>query len=126
MPQERLVNLGLILFSVSLGVVGQLAMKQGTKGRSLQLGLSRSFCLALGESLLCPYVLLGFALYAVSAVSWLVILSRVELSFAYPMLSIGYVAIVLLSRLIFKERVGWMRITGTLLIGVGVYLISGT
>ena len=69
------------------------------------------------------FVVLGFLCYALSAASWLVILSRVELSYAYPLISIGYILVMILSKHLFNESVTSFRIAGTLLICAGVVLL---
>jgi drug/metabolite transporter (DMT)-like permease len=63
-------------------------------------------------------------LYAISAVLWLRILRQVSLSFAYPMISFSYVAVVLLSALILKEKVPAITIAGLVFICLGVSLIG--
>lgn len=70
-----------------------------------------------------PLILVGMIAYALSAVCWLSILSKVDLSFAYPMISIGYVAILLMGWLVFGEEVSWLRWTGVLLISLGILAI---
>jgi drug/metabolite transporter (DMT)-like permease len=55
---------------------------------------------------------------------WLVILSRVELSYAYPMLSLSYVFIVLASWLIFNEHLSLLRLMGVLFISLGVMMVG--
>jgi multidrug transporter EmrE-like cation transporter len=69
-------------------------------------------------------VVLGFALYLLSALSWLIILSRVDLSFAYPLISIGYILIMVLSRFMFNEQLTTLRVAGTLMVCAGVFVIS--
>ena len=66
----------------------------------------------------------AFAVYGISALVWMIVLSRVNLSYAYPMVSLGYVFVVILSRYLFGESVTMLRLAGTLVIGVGVILIS--
>ena len=117
-------NLMLILGAVLLGVVGQLSMKHGMGRVVMKLGGVGELASSLVRALSQPFVTAGVALYAVSALVWLVVLSRVELSFAYPMVSIGYIAVVILSKLIFHEQVSAVRIVGTLVICAGVVLIS--
>ena len=113
----------LIVFSVLLAAIGQLLLKQGmTKvGRVSSLTSAPSMILT---ALLNPIVLTGLAVFGVSALSWLVVLSRVKLSTAYPMVSLGYVAVILFSWLIFKESVKPVTIAGCLAIVFGVFLIS--
>jgi multidrug transporter EmrE-like cation transporter len=117
-------NLALILCAVMLGVLGQFSMKHGMGKVVVRTAGVGALASSLAHALVQPFVTTGVALYAVSALVWLVILSRVELSFAYPMVSIGYVAVVLLSRVLFHEQVTLVRIVGTLVICVGVVLIS--
>lgn len=119
-------NLLLIFLSVALGVTGQLSLKQGMSvigqieldASSLPGMLLRSFS--------NPYVLFGFILYGISSLSWLIVLSRVELSLAYPLISVGYVLVVILSHVLFQEQVSFLRFAGTLVICLGVFLMSRT
>ncbi len=108
----------LILISVSLGVIGQLCLKQGMRG--FGGNFSELFLYALRS----PFVISGFGFYALSSLIWLIVLSRVNLSYAYPMLSIGYVLIVFFSWLIFKENIGLWHWAGVILICLGVSLLS--
>ena len=113
----------LIVFSVLLAALGQLLLKLGMikVGRISSLASAPSMILS---ALLNPIVLSGLAVFGVSALSWLVVLSRVKLSIAYPMVSLGYIAVVFFSWLIFKESVKPITIMGCLIIAVGVFLIS--
>lgn len=123
-------NFMLILFSVVFGVVGQLSLKHGVgmvSGQSSQRIVHsldpRSMMTFLSIAVLNRFVILGFVLYLISAASWLIILSRMDLSLAYPMISIGYILVVILSKYIFDEPVTPMRIVGTLLVCFGVFLL---
>ena len=73
-----------------------------------------------------PIVVLGFLFYGLSAALWLIVLTRADLSYAYPLLSMGYVIVVVLSRVFFQEAVTPMRFLGTLVVCLGVFLISRT
>jgi drug/metabolite transporter (DMT)-like permease len=117
-----LKNLLMILFSVGTGSVGQLVMKHGMN--SIGRIHAGEVLQKLPAAFLNPYVLGGFALYGISALMWMVILSRVNLSFAYPMVSVGYVFVVVSSRYFFHEPVTPLRLVGTLVICFGVFLIS--
>ena len=127
---SKMKNFLLIVFSVVLGVGGQLALKHGvgiasnqSSSRIVQSLDPKSIVAFLQSAATNAYVLLGFVLYLISALSWLIILSRVDLSFAYPLISIGYIIIVVLSRLIFNEPVTSYRIAGTVLVCAGVFLL---
>lgn len=72
-----------------------------------------------------PKVLAGFCLYFVGTLIWLLVLSRVSLSVAFPLFSMSYFLVVILSATILKERVNWrFAITGLLLISIGVSFIG--
>ena len=62
--------------------------------------------------------------YAASVILWIVVLSKVEVSFAYPLLSIGYVVVALVGWRFFGESLSAIRFVGIVIICIGVYLIS--
>jgi multidrug transporter EmrE-like cation transporter len=114
----------LIIFGVMLNAVAQLALKQGMRQIGyFDIGLrscSRIF-LAVTAS---PYILTGLLCYIVSVGVWLLVLSRVEVSYAYPLLSIGYIVTAFAGWLFFHESIGTARWAGILVICVGVWLIT--
>ncbi len=121
-----LKNMLLLLFCISLGVIGQLSLKHGmTMIGEIELDASRIPSMLM-RSFGNPYVLLGYIMYGISSLSWIIVISRVELSFAYPMIAIGYVLVVILSRFIFAEHVTPLRLLGTLVICLGVFIMSRT
>lgn len=107
--------------SVSLSAVGQLFMKIGMTAPA---GASLSSPPSFSASILNPYVIAGFAAYGVGAILWLKVLSRMELSVAYPLVSIGFVLVVLLSWVVLKEQVSIARIFGVALIMTGVTVVG--
>ena len=114
----------LIVTIVVLGALGQLSMKKGMASvGSISLTLS-TVVVSVTRMLTSPFVLLGLFLYAISAIFWLTVLSRVDLSYAYPMISIGYVLVMALSWIFLNERFAFIRILGVALICGGVFLIS--
>ncbi|HLT59434.1 MAG TPA: SMR family transporter [Limnochordales bacterium] len=115
-----LATFSLVIFSVAMGVAGQLFMKRGMLAHpNLQLEAS-----ALLRALLQPAVLVGFACYGVASISWLMVLSRVPLSVAYPMLSLGYAAVAVLSWYFFGEPLSPVKLAGILAILAGIVLLS--
>jgi uncharacterized membrane protein len=66
----------------------------------------------------------GLFLYIISAAIWLVVLSAVDLSFAYPFLGFTYVLVLVFSKFILKEDVSLIRWIGTIIITIGVIVIS--
>lgn len=118
-----LMDMLLIIFSVLVASVAQLLLKHGmTKvGRVSSLSSTPSM---LFSALTNPTVILGLAVFGFSALIWLVALSRVKLNVAYPMVSLGYVAVMFFSWLILKEPVRPVTLAGCLIIILGVFLIS--
>ena len=74
---------------------------------------------------LSPFIVVGLASYVASVALYIVVLSRTDLSYAYPLLmSVGYVLIVLVSFLIFRESFSAYKWAGILLILIGVILVG--
>ena len=73
-----------------------------------------------------PYVWAGLASYVVSVAVWLVVLSRVDVSYAYPMVGLGYVFATVVAWAVFHENVTPMRVLGIVIVCVGVYIIART
>ena len=116
----------LILFGVLLNAIAQLLLKAGMN----QIGhfeFSMANMVPIGLKVAAtPPIVVGIVAYVVSVGVWLLVLSRVQVSYAYPMLSIGYVVNALAAYYFFGEDLSIMRITGILVIIAGVYLISRT
>jgi multidrug transporter EmrE-like cation transporter len=70
------------------------------------------------------YILLGLGSYVISVAIWLLVLARVEVSYAYPFLSVGYVVVTVMGYFLFQENLTWMRILGISVIILGVILLS--
>ncbi|WAC06563.1 MAG: EamA family transporter [Thermodesulfobacteriota bacterium] len=109
----------MIFAAVALGVVGQVSLKKG-----MLLSGSAGLNLSLIKVIFTPYIFLGLVLYGIAMFLWLSILSRVDLSYAYPMLSLSYVFIVLASWLIFNENLSFLRLMGVLCICLGVIMVG--
>lgn len=114
----------LLLITVGLNVAGQFFMKQGmvqigTIGGSLEVMVN-----SLARAFLNPYVLGGVGAYGLSSIFWLILLSRVELSYAYPALSLGYVLVTLIGVWVLGENVSTLRWVAVGVICVGVFLLS--
>ncbi len=113
----------LVLCSVTPAVAGQLILKYAI-GR---LNLNMEEAGAVGYYLrlfTTPLVLLGFAMYGVSSLFWLFILSKLPLSLAYPLVSMGYVLVVFFSWLLLREHVSVTRMIGVAVICCGVALLA--
>lgn len=114
----------LILLSILFVASGQLLLKQGlTELGTLDFSLAHITSTAF-LVFTKPLVLLGLFLFASSSVLWLTALSRTELSFAYPLLSIGYATVAVTSFLIFHEKISWTRILGIVIILIGISILA--
>ncbi|MEB3220440.1 MAG: EamA family transporter [Candidatus Sericytochromatia bacterium] len=120
-----LQSFALILTSILLSVLGQYALKTGA-GRLGQVGVEsagRATELALAAAA-NPWLIGGLACYALGAVTWIMVLTRVPLSWAYPILALNQVLILLVAAFLLGEHVSAMRWGGVLLIVTGVFLVS--
>jgi multidrug transporter EmrE-like cation transporter len=121
--------LGFILVSVVLAALAQLTLKHGmdqvTHGRQLPLDLAQPLE-TLRRVGMNVFVWMGLATFVVSAAVWLVVLSRASLSFAYPFVSLTYVLILLVDRLVLHQPISGVRYGGVALIIGGILLISRT
>ena len=109
-----------ILSSMACAVGGQLSLKRGMN-RAGRVGRSTRTLDWRGAS---PGVLAGLAFYGVSTVLWLFALSRVELSYAFPFLSLAFVAIMLGARFGLSEQLRRTRVLGSAFIVLGVILVG--
>jgi multidrug transporter EmrE-like cation transporter len=125
--RAKLMLIGVIVLSVALAAAAQLTLKYGM----LQVGPIRSGDIQEPVQTVLrvarqPAVWGGLILFGVSAVFWLIVLSRVSLSFAYPFAALTYVLILLFDRFILKTEVPGLRWAGVFLIITGIILISRT
>ncbi len=114
----------LILFTVLTNATAQILLKRGM----LTIGSfdfdRQSVVNAAFAATINPFVIAGLFTFVVSMTSHLVVLSRVDLSFAYPFLSLAYVVTAVYSFFIFQEDLNGYRIVGIALICAGTALIA--
>jgi multidrug transporter EmrE-like cation transporter len=115
----------LILISISIAVGGQILLKIGMNriGNINVNSMSSLGHLFLGV-VKSPIVLVGLFMYVISAAIWLIVISAVDLSFAYPFIGLTYVLILIVSKFILKESVNPIRWAGAAIITIGVVVIS--
>jgi len=114
----------LILLGVLLNAAAQLLLKAGMS----QIGhfeFSVANLVPIGLKVMVnPPILAGLFAYVVSVGVWLLVLSRIQVSYAYPMLSIGYIVNAIAAYYLFGEPLSVMRVTGIFIIIAGVYCVS--
>ena len=112
----------LILLAVLLGAVGQVIMKMGMKIYGHVS--AASVWGQLIPILRVPQVFLGLVCYGISAVLWIAVVSHVDLSLAYPMVSLAYVLVFFASWFFLGEQISGLRFAGLAMIIAGVLVIS--
>ncbi len=115
-----------IVISVMLGVVGQLMLKQGMTVIGPQSLSPDKVPTILWRIATSPWVVLGLLIYVSATFFWLIALSRVELSYAYPFASLSYVVMIGASWRLMGESPSLPRLGGVALICLGVIVISQT
>lgn len=110
-------DLMLIIVSVAIGAVGQIAFKFGA------MELEKNPGVTLLDKLKWP-ITLGLFLYGVSTVLWILALRKVDLSYAYPMVSLGYAFVFVASYFFFHEPISWLRLGGLILILAGIVMVA--
>lgn len=116
----------LIITGVLLNAAAQLMLKAGAD-RVGPIQLDATALLGAARALVVSLPIAGGLLcYVVSVVVWIIALSRVEVSVAYPMLSIGYVVNALGAWVLFGEALTAARLTGILVILLGIWILAGT
>jgi multidrug transporter EmrE-like cation transporter len=112
-----------ILASLMLGASAQLLLRKGMLVMAAQSPATN--VVALVSSVVTnPWLWIGLFCYGASMGPWLFVLSRLPVSVAYPMVSMGYIIAALMGWLFLNESVTPFRIAGILLICVGVAVIA--
>jgi len=117
-------QLALVLSGVLLNAIAQLLLKAGA-GSLAGLELRPATALLIASRLVVSVPnIAGLACYALSVVLWILALVRVEVSVAYPMLSLGYVVNAVAAWWLFGENLSGARLAGIGVILVGVWLVA--
>lgn len=113
-----------ILFTVMTNAAAQLMLKHGmmTLGPISFAGVNP--LIKMLQIVFSPWVFLGLCTFVISMASHLYVLSKVELSFAYPFLSLAYVAVAVFAYFVFREDLNAWRIAGIGFICIGTVLIA--
>ena len=113
-----------ILFTVMTNAAAQLMLKHGMMALGPLSFAGVNPLLKVLQIVLSPWVFAGLLMFVISMASHLYVLSKVELSFAYPFLSLAYVAVAIFAYFIFREDLNALRIAGIACICVGTVLIA--
>lgn len=114
----------MIFGAVVIGAIGQLCIKSGVNQIGyIEVDLSQNPVRTLYMILSTPLILVAIPLYVAGYLLWVIVLSRHNLSFAYPLLALNFVLVPLASRLLLGETVEMRQWVGIGLIMVGVVVV---
>jgi len=122
----NLATFSFIAFGVLLNAVAQLLLKAGARNvGEIHLTLQNLFSVGLKVATQLP-IIGGLTCYVLSVVLWIIALSRVDVSIAYPMLSLGYVVTAVGAWYLFGETLSVQRLMAIVVILVGVAWLART
>lgn len=113
-----------ILFTVMTNAAAQVMLKYGMIALGPISFSADTIIQRVFQIVFNPWVFAGLFTFVISMASHLYVLSKVDLSFAYPFLSLAYVAVAVFAWLVFKEDLGALKIAGIAFICVGTVLIA--
>ncbi len=118
--------IGFILMSVSLTAIAQLLMKAGMSAPAMQAVLNNnptviSVIIAVISS---PFIVSGIFCFGISVLVWLFVLSKIDVSQAYPFIALGLVITAVGGNFFFNEQLDFFRIAGIITIVIGIILVS--
>ncbi|MHC3924511.1 4-amino-4-deoxy-L-arabinose-phosphoundecaprenol flippase subunit ArnF [Alcaligenes nematophilus] len=117
-------QLGLVLAAVFLNTFAQMLLKAGTNSLQILLLPERGVFYSVFRALFNPFITSGLILYVLSFAVWVVVLSKLEVSVAYPLLSLGYLVGLVLAWVFFGEVVTFNKVIGVCFLMIGTYFIT--
>lgn len=120
----KLTVFSLLMLGVLLNASAQLLLKAGmNRIGEFEFHLTNVLPIGVQVATNLP-ILLGLAAYVVSVLVWMMVLSRVDVSMAYPMVSLGYVINAIAAYFLFAEPLSALRVSGIFVILLGVFLVA--
>ncbi len=119
-----LSTLVLILATVTASACAQLALKLGMSSPAVVTALPQGGKALISAVALSPLVWVGLAIYGSSVAVWLWVLSKVDLSLAYPFVGISFIVVMMFGAFVLNETVSPLRFLGTILIVAGCILVA--
>lgn len=122
----NIATFSFIVFGVLLNAVAQLLLKAGARNvGEIHLTMQNFFAVGIKVVSQLP-IIGGLTCYVLSVVLWIIALSRVDVSIAYPMLSLGYVVTAIGAWYLFGEALSAQRLMAIVVILVGVAWLART
>ena len=118
----------LVLFSVALSSGAQLLLKAGMTNDVVQRALAsgRGMSQIIPSVVASPLILSGLATFTLSVVTWLLVLSRVDVSQAYPAVALGIMVTAFGGYFFFGEALNSIRILGIGIVIIGVAIVAAS
>lgn len=113
------IILGLMIILTFIGAMGSLFLKLGSKNFHIEASIKNIIILIKNWQ-----VILGVFLYGLSSMIFIVVLKMTDLSIAYPMTSMSYIFVTILSYKFLKEKINKYKTIGIILIIIGVALVK--
>ncbi len=113
-----------IFLTIAFTVYGQLILKWRVSlyGDLPEAGMEKM--IAVGKLLLDPFLISGLASAFIASIFWLLAMSKFEISYAYPFMSLAFVLVLVLSVLFFNETLNVYKIIGLIFIIIGIIISS--
>ena len=113
-----------IFLTIVFTVYGQIVLKWQMMGAGAFPENTFDRALFLIRLLLNPWVISGFVAAFAASLTWMVAMTKLELSHAYPFMSLNFVFVIILSYLLFQETITPPKILGLGLIILGIVVGS--
>lgn len=119
-----MLTLSLIFASVLLSVIAQILLKFGMSSVAVQSAITSGGVNAIFAVITNLFVIFGLSAYVSSAAIWLAVLSKIDVSKAYPFVGLGFIGTMMFAHWFLNEPLTVTKVAGTLLVVSGVLLIS--
>ena len=124
-PKMNVQLIVLIVSSILLSSTAQIILKLGMSSASVIMAIQSQSTFSIIQSIVTNiYVIGGLTLYFASAAVWLFVLAKVDVSFAYPFVGLGFIVTMLLAYLINGEMLSATKVIGTLCIAIGIVIVA--
>jgi drug/metabolite transporter (DMT)-like permease len=111
--------------SIVSTVIGQICLKKGMlKAGPIPISLMEKSFFVLNLMVFNQYIVAGLILAIITTISWMLTLSKLQLSSAYPFMSLAFPLVIILSTYFFGETISLLKYVGIILIMIGLIIIS--
>ena len=119
-----LIYIILLAVNVLIGVVSQIELKRGADLSEVTRFRDETLKSLIQKLFINKHVIIGASLCLISLINWIVILTKLDLSFAYPAISANYFVVALVSKFYFRDHVSWKRWLSIAIIMLGIIILA--